>query len=177
MLKKILVAILFIFIASLASLVQLSFVFPLASSISHFNLVLLLVISVLFFLNLRWAVISAVSAGIFIDLLSFNFFALHSIALLLTLFLADRLLSSWLTNRSLYSLISLVAITNLIYSLLRSSLLYLTAFNQEDFFILQADFWLGLAYQILWGGVVAFILFIVLAVLMRRFRPVFLDNK
>lgn len=177
MLKKILLPTLFILTAFLAVLVQLSLIFPLESSISHFNLVLLLLTAILFFLNLRWAVVSAVSAGVFIDLLSFNFFSLHSIVLIVTLVFANRLLSSWLTNRSLYSLVSLVAATNLIYSLIRSSLLYLTDFNQENLFILKVSFWSGLAYQILWSVLAALILFIAVGALMRRFRPVFLDNE
>lgn len=175
--RKIYLPLALITLSCLAALLQLSFIFPLATSLTYFNLVLLLLLLVLFFFDLSWAVIIALSTGLILDFFSFYFFGLHILSLLFTLAIAERLLSSWLTNRSLYSLLLLIAGSILIYNLFRSSLVYLSALDQELALAFGLDFWQGLAWQIWWGVIAGLLFFIVAGALMRRLKPVFLDNK
>jgi rod shape-determining protein MreD len=176
MFKKITQVIFFIIIVSLAALAQFSFISALPSFWRHFNLPLILLVFFLFFSGGRAAFGAALIAGFWLDILFFNFFGLQIISLFMTAWLAQRLASTWLTNRSLYSFLLLILAATLVYNFLTAFGLFLTAPDGARFFLVKESFWRGLAYQSAWSILVALLAFNLISALTRRFRPVFLEK-
>jgi cell shape-determining protein MreD len=177
MLKNIWQIITLVFIMSFLVLFQFSFISALPNPFRQFNLVLVILMFILFFLDFRTALISALSAGFWLDVASFNFFGLYLLIFFIVLLLAEWILRNWLTNRSFYALLVLMVSMTFVYNLLTAIILYLFSSNYATFFMGQSHFWLMLAYQIMWNFLSALILFNLAALLSKRIKPFFLEKK
>ncbi len=177
MLKRILQFSFFILSAILAATWQWSFIYSLPPLASQFNLILIAAIFALFFFDFRWAILFAVSGGLWLDLVSFNFFGLYTISLVITVFLAERLLSGWLTNRSLYSFSLLILVASVFYSLLSGGASYFFASEPGIFFFGRSSFWWSLIYQAAWSVAAALVMFNFAGAATSRLKPFFLANK
>ncbi len=167
----------FTLMAFLAALWQWSFIYALPPIASQFNLLLIAAIFTLFFFDFRWAALFALAGGLWLDLAGFNFFGLQAFCLAATVWLADRLLAGWLTNRSLYSLALLLLLSSLAYSLLSGSLSYFYASEPGTFLLVRAEFWLSTAYQAAWCLAAALVMFNLAGAATSRLKPFFLANK
>ena len=177
MLKNIWQIITLVFIMSFLVLFQSSFISALPNPFRQFNLVLVVLMFTLFFIDFRTALISALAAGFWLDVFSFNFFGLYLLIFFIVLLLAEWILKNWLTNRSFYALVALMIVATFVYNLLAAIILYLVSSNYTTFFLLQSNFWLSLVYQIIWGVLSALILFNLAALLSKRIKPFFLEKK
>ncbi len=177
MLKRIGQPTFFILLASAAAIWQWSFIYALPPFASQFSLVLIVLVFTLFFFDFRWAVVVALTSGLWLDLVGFDFFGLYIISLFLTAVLTDRLLKGWLTNRSLYSFVLLILIASLAYDVLAAGLFYFSSADPGSFFLWRGAFWAGLAYRAAWSVTAALVMFSLAGAATRRLKPFFLANK
>lgn len=177
MINKIIQFSFFILSALLAALWQWSFIYALPPVASQFNLLLIASVFTLFFFDFRWAALFALAGGFWLDLVGFHFFGLQALCLAVTVLLADRLLAGWLTNRSLYSLVLLILLSSLAYSLLTGSLSYFYSSEPGTFLLARADFWKSAAYQAAWCVAAALVMFNLAGAATSRLKPFFLANK
>jgi len=171
---KILVLIIFL---SFLALLQFSLITALPDPFRQFNLVLVALIFILFFLDWRVALLSGLIIGFWLDVLSFHLFGLYLIIFFSTLVLAQGILKNWLTNRSFYTLIALMVCSTIFYNLLFALALYLTSANYNILFFMQARFWLSVAYQCAWSVLAAIVLFNLATLGSKRIKPFFLEKK
>lgn len=177
MLKRIWQVLVLVAVISFFVLLQFSLISALPNPFRQFNLVLVVLIFILFFLDFRLSLISALIAGFWLDVISFNFFGFYLLILFATLLLAQWILKNWLTNRSFYTLISLMLSLTFFYNLLAATILYLVSADSGTFFLWQSHFWSTLAYQILWSFLAALILFNIAVASSKKIRPFFLEKK
>jgi cell shape-determining protein MreD len=176
MLKKIIQLAIFFFLILAAALIQASVINVLPSFFGAIDLLLIIVVFTLFFYDFRSAVVTAGLGGFCLDLWTFNFFGFHLLALFLTLLFAAWILNSWLTNRSLYSFLSLIVLSTLVYNVVIGLLSYLSADGFSATFGRSAHFWLYLLYQCLWSGLAGLLLFNLAAAATKRLKPFFLEK-
>jgi len=177
MMKRIWQILILSLVVSFFVLIQFSFISSLPNPFCQFNLVLVVLIFILFFLDFRLSLISALVAGFWLDVVSFNFFGFYLLILFATLLLAQWILKNWLTNRSFYTLISLMLSLTFFYNILAAVILYIASSDPGTFFLWQAHFWTTLAYQILWSFLAALILFNIAVASSKKIRPFFLEKK
>lgn len=177
MIKKIWqISSLIIFVSGLA-LGQFSLVSAWPEPFRYLNLGVLLVTFGLFFFNLQTAIFLAISFGLWLDMLSFNFFGFYLLPLMSLTALDYWLSKNWLTNRSLYSLIVLLFINTMLYNLLVATFTYIMDIRASTFFLITRHFWLALLYQALGGLIAAILLFNLMVFLTKKIKPFFLEKK
>jgi len=177
MFKKIWQIIIFFIFFSLAAVAQLSLINAWPGFFNQINLVLIVVVFTLFFFGLPAAFAASLISGFWLGLFSFNFFGLYLIALFLTAVLAQRILSGWLTNRSLYSFLFLILLATIGYNFITGVLLYFSAYESETFFLIRGNFWLSVAYQSIWSLIAALLAFSLTNAATRHLKPFFLEKK
>lgn len=177
MVKKFLRLLIFIIIISLLALWQISAIYIWPGFLSEFNLIPLIIISLLFFYNVRGALLASLVFGLWFDLFSFSFFGLESLSLIISLFLIYEVSRSWLTNRSIYSYLITNLLFILAYSFISSLLFYFSHFEASGFFLWQKYFWLLLAFRLMWSIILALIFFGPLTLITKNLGPSFLDKK
>lgn len=165
------------FLLSFLAIIQFSLISALPEFFSQFNLILIFLMLVLFFLDFRVAIISTLIAGFWLGVLSFNFFGFYFITFFCTIGLAQWVLKNWLTNRSLYALFALMVGATIFYNFLAAFILYLFGADYNNFFLVQSSFWKVLAYQSIWSFLSALVLFNVAALVSKRIKPFFLQKK
>ena len=177
MIRKIAQIIFLVFLIFSAAIIQYSFIFALPTFFASFNLMLIILVFTLFFYDFRSALGVALIGGFWLDLFSFNFFGFYLLTLFLSALLADVILRSWLTNRSLYSFGLLILLTTLAYNFLAGLLSYSMAASSSSFFLAHQSFWLALVYQIAWSELAALLMFSLAGAATRRLKPFFLEKK
>lgn len=177
MIKKIGQIFFLVFLIFGAAIVQYSFIFALPTFFASFNLMLIILVFTLFFYDFRSALGVALIGGFWLDLFSFNFFGFYLLTLFLSALLADVILRSWLTNRSLYSFGFLILLTTLTYNFLAGFLAYFFTAGVSPFFLGRQSFWQSLAYQIAWSELAALLMFSLAGAATRRLKPFFLEKK
>ncbi len=177
MIKRIWQIFILFFSLSFLAWLQFSFVSALPDPYRQLNLVLIILTFILFFLDFYTALLSALMAGFWLDVLSFHFFGFYLIIFLSTLFLAQWVLKNWLTNRSFYTLLALMVGLTIFYNFLAAAILSLFSSGLDTFFLFQSHFWITLAYQSLWSFLAALILFNLATLASKRIKPFFLEKK
>ncbi|MFA6194162.1 MAG: hypothetical protein WC719_00250 [Patescibacteria group bacterium] len=177
MLKKIWQIAFLILLLSGVAIVQFSFIFSLPSVFSQINLAVITLIFTLFFFGFRSSLYAALVLGFWLDLFSFYFFGLYLLLFLLTVMLANWILETRLTNRSLYSFLLLILIATAAYDFAAAFLVYLVGASIGSFFLWNGAFWSNLLYQILWSESAGLLMFSLAGALTRRFKPFFLERK
>jgi len=177
MLKRIWPFIFIFLFFSCAVWLQVSLIFAWPSFFNQINLVLIVLIFTLFFFDFYSALQAIIVSGFWLDLYSFNFFGFYLIIFFLTILLADWILRSWLTNRSLYSFLLLIILSTLSYNLIINTFWYFYSGNLVGFFLWQVDFWRAVLWQIAWGALAALLMFNLVGFVARRFQPFFLKKQ
>lgn len=177
--KKYLEWFFYIVIFSIAAIFQTSFILALPSFYSAINLPLILVLFS-FLLTKRKAILFlSLILGFWLDILSFNFFGLHIIVLVATVFVLDLIIENWLTNRSLYSFLMLSVLGAIFYSLILNltALLVQGSATGMNIFIFSYYFWKQLFWQIIWNVVFMILFFNLANSLSKNLKPFFLEKK
>ncbi|MFA5131353.1 MAG: hypothetical protein WC467_02905 [Patescibacteria group bacterium] len=164
-------------IVSFLVLVQFSFVSALPAPFRQFNLILTVLIFTLFFMDFRSALVAALLAGFWLDVLSFYSFGFYLLIIFASLLLAQWILKNWLTNRSLYALSALLIVITVFYNFLAAIVLYIFSSDYTAFFLTQGNFWITLLYQAGWSLLASLIFFNLAALVSRRIKPFFLEKK
>lgn len=173
--QKIGIYIIIFVLASLVSLMQFSLFSSWPSFWGSLDLVAIIAIFCLFFLKFPLALAFASVSALWLDLLGFNFFGFHFLCFSLTLIVAEKMLSAWLTNRSLYSFI-LLMIASIFLNNFFSSWLAVFEGTSTALFLFESVFWLKFFYQAAWSLVFSITMFSVANFLSKRFQPFFLEG-
>ncbi len=177
MIKKIWRIFFLVLIFSGIAIAQFSLMYSLPAYFNQISLVVIALLFTLFFFGLRTALAAALVMGFWLDLYSFNFFGMHLLLLALTVFFAHWILTSWLTNRSLYSFLLLIIVITSVYSFVAALFLYLFGTASSSFFLWRSFFWMSLFYQSLGSVLTGLLMFNLTAALTSRFQPFFLENR
>jgi len=154
---------------------QISFVSGLPLGLANLNLIIVCLIFILSFGGLDRALWSALTLGFLLDVFSFSYFGLYIVCLALTVLVVHFLLNNFFTNRSLYSVLALVALATLVYEIcLFASDYIISLFNNIDLLVGSGDFWLGQLIQLGLNCFLAILLFYAFHFLSRRLSPAFL---
>lgn len=158
--------------------IQLAFIPVLPGWIGSLNLILVVLVFILVFGNFNLAMLWALTLGFLYDALSFSIFGLHLLSLGLTVMAVNFLLKNFFTNRSLYSLITLVALTTFIYSIFIYTGGFLDGLlKQRDSLGISSYYLTELFKQLTLNLAVAAIAFYSLNYFGGRFKPVFLSKR
>lgn len=177
MLKNIWQILILVGIMSFSALLQFSFISALPSPFCQINLLLIVLIFILFFLDFRAALISTLIAGLWLDVMSFNFFGFYIIVFFACLLFSEWILKNLLTNRSFYSLLAIMAGATFFYNILAAAIFYIFSTENVAFFLWQKSFWLTVVHQCAWSFLSALILFNLAVLVSKRVKPFFLDKK
>jgi cell shape-determining protein MreD len=164
---------------SLVAIIHSSFISALPPFFSAINLSLILLFFVLLFIDLNTALITSVLLGFWLDIFSFSFFGLNSVALFISVAAVNFLLINWLTNRSLYSFLALSVIGTVVYNFLFYLLLFFWqgGITGNTFFLFSASFWISLLRQIMWSAIFMIVFFNLANSLSKSLKPFFLEKK
>jgi len=176
--KKYFVVLLYIGLLFLIVFGQLSWINSWPYVFSRINIILLALILFLFFLDFKKVILLALGLGFLLDIFSWQLFGFYSLTLFTVVVLADFLLTNWFTNRSTYSFLALTFFTTLSYNFILYFLFYLSNFLSDGgFFLWQANFWVGLSWELIWSLGIIFLFFWVMNLTTTRLKPVFLDKR
>ncbi len=140
-------------------LIQVSFINSFPGLISNINLILFVLISFFIFYDFKTSLYFSLLIGLLLDVFSFSFFGIYTLSLTATLILADFISTNLLTNRSIYSFLSLSFFSVLFYRLLSHSLAYFFEFKILDGLWFNSLFYFNLILEISWillGIIVSF---------------------
>lgn len=177
MLKKILKILIFFLALSFLAVFQISAISLWPGFWGELNLVLIVIISLLFFYDIKISLVATLILGFCLDIFSFNFFGLESISLLLSLFLVYRLSITWLTNKSIYSFLIMNIIFSFSYIFFSSFFIYFFYYESSSFFLFRKIFWQSLFFKSSWSLIIALLSFFPLAKVSKNLRPMFLEKN
>lgn len=159
------------------ALMQFSFSSALPGVGQYINPGLIALVFTLFFLGAKSALYFAFVFGIFLDILSYQFFGLYTVALAVAVLAVAFVLHNLLTNKSIYSLAASIILFTFVYNLyLAISSWVLSGFNM-GLAVTSSSFWQTLTFQALWGILAVILLFHLLVSWFTKFNPYFLENK
>lgn len=151
---------------------QLAFLNNLPGSFAYINLLLLILIYIFVIFGPKVAIGWFLGSAWLLDVAQFRFWGLHLLASLIVFGVVYFLLIRVLTNKSLYSILLLVAVAVLLNDLITAPLI-LNSFND----LRDGSFWLGEFYKIITNLVAGVFLFYIFNLLTRRIQPVFLKQS
>ncbi len=159
--------------------IQLSFVSGLPTLFSKINLSIIALIFILGVGNFKLALWWAIGVGLILSIYSFIPFNVYLVCFLATLFFINFLLTNFITNRSLYSYLTLTIFAYIFFKILMYSLSYLAFFisREEINLNFEIGFWAnefsGLAINLL----AVLIIFYLLNYISKNLKPVFLIKR
>lgn len=177
MLKKIFKIIIFVLALIFLAIFQISAIFLWPGFWGELNLILIVIVSILFFYDIKASLLATLIFGFCLDLFSFNFFGMESLSLLISLFLVYRLSITWLTNKSIYSFLIMNVIFSFSYLLFSSFFIYFFYYESVSFFLFKKIFWQSLLYKTTWSLIIIIISFFPLAKVSKNLRPMFLEKN
>jgi hypothetical protein len=165
-----------VIIIILAVAIQVAYLSSFGTYWGSFNIVLAGLVFLLYFLDFRWILFFAITSGFLLDIYSSLPFGIFLISLFATVFVLEMLLSSFFTNRSLYSVLSLGGVAVVFFNvmfLIISGLTYLLGVNN---FYISAGYFIGLVYQVVNVLIVLAVLFFLANSFSRKFKPNFIRS-
>ncbi len=157
--------------------VQISLISGLPGPAGNLNMVLVVLIFILGFSNVDFAVWWSVGIGLVLETFSFLPFGTYLFSLSLTVMIANFLLNYFFTNRSLYSFLALTGLATVIYKLIISFLTFIFIEVNSAAAIIDGNFWASLLKQIGLNLLFTFLIYYVINFLGRNLKPVFLIKK
>ena len=172
--------ILFSVVAIIAIIIaQLAFINGLPLHLANLNIVLIIIILLISLGSLEKTLWWAIGLGLLFDFFSFEPFGLYLSSLFITVLFMRLLLNNFVTNRSLYSFLTLTFFGTLCFEFCVYAISYASRFFSRQDFILEltAGFWQQEAANIFVNLAAMVIIFYLVNFLSRRFRPVFLVRR
>lgn len=165
-----------IFFIFFLSLFQMSFLSVMPWPLNYLNLILSIIFFVAIILDYWQGLWLALFFGLILDFFSFFHFGTITIVILITLIIIEFLFKNFFTNKSLYSLIVLGFLGNIIYAtgLLVFNFLYFifNVSNGLNKFLTSTNIY-GLFWQMIFNVCILFILFLVYNFLSKKLKSVF----
>lgn len=159
------------------ALMQFSFSSALPGVGQYINPGLIALVFILFFLGPKSALYFAFVFGIFLDILTYQFFGLYTVALVVAVLAVAFVLHNLLTNKSIYSLAASIIVFTFVYNLFLAISSWVSAGFDTALAVTGAAFWQTITFQALWGLLAVILLFHILISWFTKFNPFFLENK
>ena len=158
---------------------QLAFINGLPLYLSNLNIVLIIIVLFISLGSLEKTLWWAIGLGFLLDFLSFEPFGLYLSSLFLTVLFMRLLLNNFITNRSLYSILTLTFFGTLFFEFCVYAISFSARFFSRQDFILEftVGFWQQEAANIFVNLAAMVIIFYLVNFLSRSFRPVFLIKR
>ena len=171
---KLLINIIFI---SLLVIFQLSFIRVLPGWFMYLDIIIVILVYVISLAHLRTIWWWIIGTGALLDFLAFTPFGFHLLSISVMAAVVYYLKNSYFTNRSLYSFLALTISATLSYQLLFG------LFNVINALIIKAPmsaftnyfFWLAQGRIIVMNIIFSALLFYLITIFTKRYRPVFID--
>ncbi len=155
-------------------IIQRSFLWSLPQPFSGINIALVVLMSYLMFSDWSRAWLPILVFGLLFDALSFHFFGLQALALLLSFLAGEFFLKHWLTNRSLYSFAALTVLVSLVYHFIMMVSAFLFSYQGQSFSLLgQESFWQDMVYELIASLVAVSLIFYAVNAISRRMKSFF----
>lgn len=163
----------------LLSAVQLSIIKALPYPLAALNLFVVSLVFILLLAGWRSALWWSFGLGLVLDLYSFAPFGINLLSLAITLFAVNFLLTNFLTNRSLYTVVILSGAAYLVYEITVFVLYLSLAFWADDHLpqVFDLNFFSSQLFGLLLNLLVTILLFYFLNFISRRYLPFFLIRK
>ncbi len=161
----------FIFLAFFLVLLQFSYISTCYYPFYLIDLIVPVIIFLFLITKKEMVWIFAISSGVLLDLLFFNFFLINIVSIAFVVFLIEKWLRNWFTSYSLYSFLVLTIIAIFI----RNIIYYSFTDNLGYFF--QALFWLNLSWQIFYSLILVIVFFYIALEINKSFKPAFLGRE
>lgn len=159
-----------VFLIILVALFQTSFLNSLSEGLVLINLPLAIIILLVFFRSIKWALVWTLGQGLLLDFFSFFHRGQSTLSLLLVFLVVYLLLTYVFTHRSLYSLVFLGVLGTAIYELsifLFSRLFYsLKLINYEVIF--SDIYFKQISEQLLYSFVIFALIFLLLFIFFKK---------
>lgn len=169
-----------LFVFLLLSVIELSFINALPWPLNVFNLILVTAVFTLSLNGLEKAFWLALIVGFVLDSVSFFPFGLNMISLLLSVLFSYIFLQKILTNRSLYSYLTLIGIATVINHTSRFIYLYFYKLIRSDVsydLSWKIFFSENILYELILNLLAAIAVFYVLNFISHRLKPVFIIGR
>jgi len=155
---------------------QLSFISGLPGWLNNLNFVLVILIFILTFSDLKIVLWWSIGVGWLCDIYSFLPFGFYLVSLFLTMLIANFLLTNFFTNRSLYSFLALTFFSTLFYEFFLFLMIYVWQLFVDPilFFAFTKEFWLKITEQAILNLLFVFILYYIISFVSHKLKPVFL---
>lgn len=163
-------------IISFIAVIQITFMGSFGDYFASFNLLLSIIIILLFLIDFKWVVYFTIISGLVLDIYSSLPFGIFMFSMFFSISISYFLLLNFFTNRSFYSVIfvglSAILSFNVIF-LIFSVITYLFGFS--DFYI-DKSYWFKLAYQMINTSIILSVLFVIINLFSRKFKPNFVRS-
>lgn len=156
---------------------QISLISGLPGIAGNLNLALVALIFILGFSGFDFAAWWTVGIGFLLEIFSFLPFGAYLISLSLTVVIANWLLNYSLTNRSLYSFLTMAALATVIYELTINFFVLIFIEINSSASLAGGNFWLSLLEKIGLNLLFTFIIYYIIYFLGRSLKPVFLVRR
>ncbi len=164
------------FLISFITILQITLLGSFNNYFSSFNLVLATLIILLFIIDFSWVVYFSIISGLILDIYSSLPFGIFMFSIFVSISVSYFLLLNFFTNRTFYSVVfvglSAVVAYNVIF-LITIGLSYFMGLS--DFFV-HYDYWLKLGYQIINIIILLIVLFLIINLFSRKFKPNFVRS-
>lgn len=128
---------------------QLSVANDFGGFFSGINFVLIYLVYVFIFYDLKTSLIIGLFSGFLLDLFSFHFFGIYSISIVVSIMASNFLLLNLLTNRSIYSFLTLGLSFSVVYYFFSSFLVYIHYWSLDGFYWINSVFVLNFFKELL----------------------------
>lgn len=161
-------------------IIQLSLISGLPARLNNLNLILVILIFILGLAGLDLAVWWIIGTGVLLDIFFFMPFGVFLICLSLTIIVTNFFLTSFFTDRSIFSFLALVSLATFVYEILLTLISYVVYLLSpvEISLILNKTFWLAKLSQLGLNLIITIFIFYLVHFIKKELRPVFLvKNK
>lgn len=163
----------------LLSVLQISFFNSVPEHFDSVNLILVALVFVLVIFGFNFSFWWILSAGVLLDLFSFNFFGLNILSLFFSILVINFLLNNFLTNRSIYVFLILIIVATITHDFFFNFFIFMIDFfsGEKINFFVNSLFWKKELARLIFNSISVLILFYLFILISRRLRPVFLEKK
>ncbi len=165
-------------IITIISAIHLSFVLGLPSFLSNSNIILVTLIFILIFRGFEPALYYSIAFGFILGIFLFAPFNFYIIIFTFVTIFSNFLLNNFFTNRSIYSFLSIGAITTITYTFLIKISQYLIIFFKKNELIFTFDyiFFINVLSSLFLNSLFIILMFFIINLFNKGLRPIFLKR-
>ena len=167
------------FLIIILACLEISFISGLPGFLNQFNLVIISLVFILAFSELKDILLWSAGVGIIFELYSFLPFGIYLLTIISAAFFIKILITNFFTDKSLYSFLAVTFFSIIYYDFCLALLTYSShvIFHKEIIYEFNRQFWLNKLYLMITHLSAVFIIFNFLSFVSKKLSPVFLFRK